>query len=88
MNLAVGALLFILIYGSLMLALLIGAIKSLRSFITWRDKRKGSDELAVARASGVTVPPADGSHDSLPEDKETDEAFWAVAKRVGIEVDR
>jgi hypothetical protein len=44
------------------------------------------DEMAVAEAVGVT--PADGSHESLPEDKDTDRAFWNLAKTIGIEVQR
>jgi hypothetical protein len=40
------------------------------------------DETAVARSVGVTVPHLDGSHESLPEDKET------VAKTAGIEVEQ
>jgi hypothetical protein len=46
------------------------------------------DEMAVARSVGVTVPDVDGSHESLPEDKETEAAFWALAKTAGIEVER
>jgi hypothetical protein len=46
------------------------------------------DETAVARSVGVTVPHLDGSHESLPEDKETEAAFWALAKTAGIEVER
>jgi hypothetical protein len=46
------------------------------------------DEMAVARSVGVTVPDVDGSHESLPEDKETEAALWALAKTAGIEVQR
>jgi len=50
------------------------------------------DEQLVAKPRpvlrGVTVPPADGSHDKLPEDKPTEDAFWAIAKTAGIEADR
>jgi hypothetical protein len=46
------------------------------------------DEMAVARCVGVTVPDVDGSHESLPEDKETDAVFWALAKTAGIGADR
>jgi hypothetical protein len=52
------------------------------------EAQERDDEMAVAHAAGVTVPAVDGSHESLPEDKETDAAFWALAKTAGIEVDR
>jgi hypothetical protein len=46
------------------------------------------DEMAVARAVGVTAPPADGAHDDLPADRATDAVFWALAKTAGIGADR
>lgn len=52
---AVGVLFGALIYGACFLLALIGALKALRAFITWRDKRrKHRDAMAVANGANAS----------------------------------
>lgn len=76
---------------SVVLAYVLMAVLSLLGFIVAGLMLGYIAQLVVRhlRSRGETAEAPEelgGAHDSLPEDKATDTAFWALAKTAGIEV--